>query len=58
MNDGTMTVPFGKYKDKTIEEIPSGYLRWMRDNLEEDDLVQAADDELQHRTDHNVHFEE
>ena len=58
MNDGTRTVHFGKYKGKTIEEIPSGYLRWMRDNCEEDDLVDDAARELQFRDDHSTHFEE
>lgn len=58
MNDGTMTMPFGKYRGKTIEELPSGYLRWMRDNVEDDDLVDAADDELQFRDIHNTHFED
>lgn len=58
MNDGTTIMPFGKYKGRTIEEIPSSYLRWMRDNLEDDDLTDAAYAEIEFRDIHQTHFDE
>ena len=59
MGDVTLPVAFGKYKGKTIEEIPSSYLRWMTLNLDgKDDLIAGAETEIQYRTDHNKHFED
>lgn len=50
-----MVMPFGKYQGMTIEEIPSGYLRWIVLN-NEDELQEAARAEFQWRTDHGKHF--
>lgn len=59
MGDVTLTVNFGKYKGKTIEEIPSSYLKWMISTIEDkEDLIAGAETELQYRTDHNEHFED
>lgn len=56
-DDGTIMVHFGKHQGKTVEEIPSGYLKWMIDNLEDkEDLVEAADKELAFRDQFNTHF--
>jgi hypothetical protein len=55
-HDGTMRMPFGKHKGKTMEEIPSGYLKWMADKLDDDDLCEAADAEYQWREQHRKHF--
>jgi hypothetical protein len=49
-------VPFGKHKNQTIEDIPSGYLAWLRDNCELETIQQAAEAELQWRGDNNAHF--
>ncbi len=27
-------MPFGKYRDENLEEIPTSYLLWLRDNVE------------------------
>ena len=32
--DPLMVMTFGKYKDKTLVEIPEGYRRWMLENFE------------------------
>jgi len=29
-----MTMPFGKYQGEEIADIPIGYLRWLRDNVD------------------------
>ncbi len=60
-HDGTMVVNFGKYRGKTLEEIPSGYLKWMMENLEEPEyteLLEAADTEYQWRDMFGEHFYE
>ncbi|MEM5785836.1 MAG: DUF3820 family protein [Syntrophobacteraceae bacterium] len=55
-HDGTMTMPFGKYRGQTLEEIPSGYLRWIALNVEDqDELQEAADSEFQWREEHGKH---
>lgn len=52
-------MPFGKYKGQTIEEIPSNYLRWMTDNLDDKPaLTAAAKKELRYRDIHGLHFNE
>jgi hypothetical protein len=49
-------MPFGAYKGKAIHEIPSGYLKWMAENLDDHpDLQEAADDEYQYRERYNAH---
>lgn len=52
-----MVAPFGKFKGKTLEDIPSGYLKWIVDKSEADDeLIEAADAEYQWRSEHRKHF--
>ena len=57
-HDGTMVMPWGKFKGKTIEDIPSGYLKWLIDKCEslDDDLIEAADTEYQWRSEWKKHF--
>lgn len=55
-SDGTTVMWFGEHKNKTIEEIPSGYLRWMVDELDNEDLIMAAESELEYRDNFNGHF--
>lgn len=54
--DGTMVMPWGKYRGKTIEEIPSGYLSWLMDNCDDDDICEAADLEFELREIYGTHF--
>ena len=58
-SDGTLVMPFGKHAGKTIEELPSSYLRWVCENVEDnDEITESAADELKWRTDNNAHFED
>lgn len=53
-------IPFGKsFKGKTIEEVPSSYLRWLINNISEErykTLVEAADKELSWREEWDEHI--
>jgi len=51
-------MPWGKHKGKTIEQIPSGYLKWLSENCEDETICCVADDEYRTRTDYNDHWEE
>lgn len=56
-----MKMPYGKFKGKEINQLPSGYLRWMAENWKEDTpnnsaICLAADKEYQHRERHGMHF--
>jgi len=53
-----MIMPWGKYKGKDLEEVPSGYLKWLAENCEDDSIATEADQEYKWRTDHNKHFED
>ena len=53
-----MIMPFGKFKGKDLEEIPSGYLKWLAENCENDEIATEADKEYSWRTDCNKHFED
>lgn len=53
-----MKMPWGKYRGKDIEDIPSSYLRWLTYNCEDDEIQQAAEQEHSWRTEWHKHFEE
>ena len=53
-----LIMPWGKHKGKTIEQIPSGYLKWLSENCEDETICCVADDEYRTRTDYNDHWEE
>ena len=50
-------IPYGKFKGKEMHEIPSGYLRWVAENLGET-LACAADEEWRWREKNRQHWEE
>lgn len=57
-----MIMPFGKYKDRTIVSLPSWYLKWVAENIKEDNqrdsaVCAAADKEYQFREGNNCHIE-
>lgn len=57
MSDGTTVVPFGKHKGKTLEEIPSGYLKWMFEApISDEDLALEAEEEYAFRERNGSHF--
>ncbi len=60
-HDPDYVMPFGKYKGRTIEQIPSSYLRWVEESMDEidqPDIVANAMGEYAWRSDHGEHFED
>jgi len=53
-------IPFGKFKDQEIEEIPSGYLKWLvlQDFFEDEypELLKETEEELAYRDTWYKHF--
>ena len=57
MSDGTTAIPFGKHKGKTLEEIPSDYLKWMFEApISNEDLALEAENEYAFREKNGAHF--
>jgi uncharacterized protein (DUF3820 family) len=60
MADGESIIPFGKYKGKTIEDIPSDYLdyllseEWFETKFK--DLYEEVKQEMKFRNDFDKHF--
>jgi hypothetical protein len=52
-----MIVPFGKYKGWELEQIPSGYLRWLAENCNDESIAEEADNEWTWRETWGKHFE-
>lgn len=46
MEGDGVRMPFGKYKGELLENIPSDYLMWICDNLENERLVDEAQNQL------------
>lgn len=44
-----MILPWGKYKGYEMDMVPSDYLRWLAENVEDDEIATAADEEYQFR---------
>ena len=51
-------MPYGKYKDIEIWRIPSGYLKWAAENLADDQIAKACDQEWQYREHYDEHVDE
>lgn len=59
MNDWTDTVmPRGKYAGKTVEEVPSSYLKWVTENWDDEQVVCACESEWNYRERYDEHWEE
>ncbi len=52
-----MKMPFGKYKDQELDELPSRYLLWVAENIADEELSCKADKIWQERERFNTHFE-
>lgn len=52
-----MIMPWGKYEGEDMEDIPSSYLRWIMNNVDDQEVVEAAEAEMAYRDDHNAHLE-
>jgi len=51
-----MKMQYGKYKDYEIKDIPSDYLKWMKDSFSDDELRDEAKEEYNLREDTKEHF--
>ena len=47
-----------KQENKTMENIPSGYLRWLAENFDLEYICEAADKEWLYREQFNLHWRE
>jgi len=61
VKEGSIRMPAGKYKGKSIEEILSEYLKWVAENWEsktdqDEEIIEAADTEYEFRETHKTHF--
>lgn len=52
----SVRMPFGKYKGRAMEDIPSDYLHWLAENMDIDRIATAADEEYNYRDLTNGHF--
>lgn len=55
-----MKMPYGKFKGKKIEDLPSWYLLWIAENFDESTeqgkkICVEADTEYQYREKYNLH---
>ena len=50
-------MPFGKHEGKLLVDIPSSYLLWAAENINQEDICQACDKEWSFREKFNSHFE-
>ena len=58
-----MIMPYGKFKGKDFPALPSSYLRWLAENVndeykKDESLCLAADKEYQYREKNGMHFED
>lgn len=59
-----MNIEFGRYKDQDLGEIPSDYLQWLMEELEDSDrfnrqhpdLYESVEEELAIRERSHAHF--
>lgn len=48
---------WGKFKGKSMEDIPSSYLKWLAEKSDDEDVCEAADAEYEWRTEWDKHWE-
>ena len=55
-----MRIHFGKYKGEKVEDVPSDYLYWFLNNVEQEDtpLYKEMDAEYNERDETNTHWYE
>jgi len=51
-----MIIDFGQYKGIDLEDIPTDYLRWVVKQAMDENLLEAAEGELEYRDNYNLHF--
>jgi hypothetical protein len=55
-SDSEFIMPWGKYTGKSLEDIPSSYLRWLSEECEDDQICEEADKEYEWRTQWKKHW--
>lgn len=56
MKGAKLIIPFGIYRDKEIEDIPSDYLNWLARSCDNEKITIEANKEYQFREKYNRHF--
>ena len=52
-------IGFGVHYAKSVSEVPSSYLRWVIENIEDKpDLIEVMEQEIEYRDRFDKHFEE
>ena len=49
-----MKMPFGKYKETELRFISSDYLEWLISNIDDEEIIEAAKEELQRKVDDGI----
>ena len=47
---------YGKFKDKTLDEVPSWYLKWLAGNIKNDSVAIMADLVYEYRESTSTHI--
>ncbi|HUX80268.1 MAG TPA: DUF3820 family protein [Alphaproteobacteria bacterium] len=63
MTEDRTKMPWGKFKDKYIDEIPSSYLKYVAENWKEDtewktEIIMECDEEWTYREKYNCHIDD
>jgi len=53
-----MIMPWGDFRGKEIEDIPSNYLKWLAENCKDDSIATVADKEWTYREEFDCHIED
>jgi len=53
-----MEMPYGKFRGCDVDDLPSGYLKWVAENFKDDIIASKADREWQERERFGTHREE
>jgi len=51
-----IVMPYGAFKGKKMHEIPSGYLYWIAENFDNEEICCATDEEWQWREKYGEHW--
>jgi hypothetical protein len=49
-------MPWGIYTGKSLEDIPSSYLKWLSEECDDDNVCEEADKEYEWRTQWKKHW--
>ena len=55
-SESEFIMPWGKHKNKSMEDIPSSYLKWLSEECDDEDVCEAADKEYEWRTQWKKHW--